>query len=809
MNFCLRLAALLLFALLLSGGSLLAQQPTDRASVLFENDPAEHWVEAYPIGNGRLGAMVFGGVGQERLALNEDTLWSGFPRDSNNPGAKEALVEVRRLLFAGDLPKAQRACMQMQGHFTQSYLPFGDLSLVFEHDGEARDYRRTLDLAQGVAAVQYSIGETLYRREMFVSHIDQALVIRLTAEGPGSIRVRAHLDTPLRAECTADGGAALILRGVAPSHVEPEYRKQEKRPIIYNEPEGEGMRFVGRLAARGETGFSSRVDDGHLVVTADQSVTLLFTAATSYNGYARSPGLEGKDPERLSRDTIERLSKRSDADLHRAHLEDHGALFGRVGLDLGPGNGDVPTSKRIAAYEPKRDPDLVRLLFQFGRYLLIASSREGSQPANLQGIWNEDVRPAWSSNYTLNINAEMNYWLAESTNLAECALPVLDFAEGLAVRGSVTARTNYGCGGWVAHHNSDLWRSSNPVGDFGRGHPCWANWCFGGVWMCEPVWEHYAFSGDVGYLRQSAYPLMRGAAEFMLDYLVEDPRDFYPEGTLVTAPSTSAENLFEIEGGERLAVHVMATQDIVLLRELFDRCLLAARVLGVSDSFTQRVAEARVKLPPLPIGDDGRLMEYALPFAEPDPHHRHISHLIGLYPGDQVSPLDTPELADAVRRSLEVRTDAGTGWSMAWKVNCWARLLDGNRALSVLGNMLKLVPPDTGAWRGGGVYPNLFDAHPPFQIDGNFGVTAGIAEMLLHSHRGELHLLPALPDAWPTGRVRGLRARGGYEVDIVWSEGRLLEATIQAGQSGGLQVRYADRVETWDASPGERYVFRG
>lgn len=791
---------------------------------LFAGSPAPHWAEAYPVGNGRLGAMVFGGIGRERLALNEDTLWSGAPSDGNNPSALDLLPRVREALFAGDLATADTLTSQMQGAYSQSYQPLGDLILdagLAADPSGVSGYRRTLDLARGRCHVGYTLGDTRYTRNVFVSHPAQVVVVKLAAEGPAPLRFTVRLTSEHPGGVGSFGSAGLMLRGRAPVHVEPNYRDLPDA-VVYRDDAG--MRFAACLDVRGD-GVRVTTEADHLVVHADDEATLILSAATSFAGYDRDPAGPEVDEVARATATLGQARDRSDDELEVAHVADHAAFFGRVALDLQPSRDDVPTEARIAAYDPDADPGLAALIFHLGRYLLIASSREGSQPANLQGIWNHAVRPPWSSNFTTNINVQMNYWPAESTNLSECARPLFDFMGGLAQRGRLTAQTHYGCGGWCCHHNTDLWRMTHPVGDFGGGDTWWANWNLGGVWLCEALWEHHAFGGDDVFLRETAWPIMREAAVFMLDYLVPVPEGAlvpFAVGTPVTAPSTSAENCFGLppgqpggaHGGAPVGVDVMCTQDVVLLHELFGRCLETVDRLGLDAdaAFTARVRRARDRLPAVPIGADGRLMEYATAWDEREIDHRHLSHLIGLFPGDQITPEGTPGLAAAARRSLEVRTDASTGWSMAWKVNMWARLHDGDRALKLLNQMLSLVPGETpfdNASFAGGVYGNLLDACPPFQIDGNFGATSGIAEMLLQSHDGVIHLLPALPAAWRVGSVRGLRARGGLTVDVAWASGALTQARIVPDQPRNVEIRYAGRRSIVDCSPIAPAVISG
>ena len=782
-----------------------AQQSPASAIAMWYRRPASQWVEALPIGNGRLGAMVFGGIERERLQLNDGTLWSGGPSDWNNPKGPAVLAEVRRLIAAERYAEADAAAKGMQGPYTQSYLPLGNLYLAFEHGDLARGgYRRELDISNAVASVRYKIGGTSYAREVFASHPDQVIVIRLSADKPGMISFTASLDSQLRHTLASDAGVLKLL-GRAPANDDPSNHDQAV-PVVYNDTEG--MRFETHLAAHA-TGGRAWVENGEMHVQGADEVVLRLAAATSFNGSTRSPGRDGRVPGPIASGQLRSAAGKSFEQLRAAHVADHRALFDRVSLELtasspvGAAPADLPMDERINT-RGANDPALVETFFQYGRYLLIASSRPGGQPANLQGIWNDQVRPPWSSNFTININTEMNYWPAESTNLAELHEPLLDFIERLAVNGRTTARVNYGARGWVAHHNTDIWAQTAPVGAFGSGDPVWANWHGASAWLSRHMWEHFAYGGDMVFLRDHAYPVMRAASEFYLDFLVTDAK-----GHLVTSPSASPELKFKTTDGKVAALSAGATMDRALVWDLFTNTLDAAERLHVDAEFQQRVRDARGKLIPYQIGSRGQLQEWATDFAEQDPKHRHFSHLFGVYPGHEITREVAPELFAASRRSMELRGDLATGWSMAWKINFWARMQDGDHAYLLLGNLLKPAGSTQTIYTGGGgVYPNLFDAHPPFQIDGNFGATAGIAEMLLQSQNGELHLLPALPAAWPAGRVRGLRARGGVTVDIQWKNGAVEQYSLATRTNTTVRVRSGAAVTEQHIRAGDPLTVR-
>ena len=751
-------------------------------NILWYSKPAEAWTQALPVGNGTLGAMFFGGIEKETLCLNHDELWTGKPNDYSKmcPDATKVLAEIRKLTAEGKPDEAQELAQEkFHGMWSQSYVPLGNLNLEFSNLDGARNYRRYLNLAEAAGGVEFTRKGVSYKREIFVSNPAKVIAVKMTASKP-AIDVTIGFESKLRS-CSMIDDELLLVEGECPSEVNDNARKSSH--VYYPEAENRGIQFAGAMKAI--TDGERSTCENKLIIKNASEIILFFTCETSFNGWNKLPFLEGKDYRKPCLDTINAAEDYDE--IRKAHIADFGALYSRVTLDLGEGeNSALASDKRLVKYKRnKTDLSLITLMYNYGRYLAICSSRPGSQPSTLQGIWNNKICPPWHSNYTVNINTEMNYWPILMTNMPEVNLPLIKMVEELSIAGESTARNMYGAPGFVSHHNVDLWRMCTPV----PGNSCWSFWPGSSGWLCRHLYEHYEYTQDIDYLRKTAYPVMKKSAEFYLSQLCEDENGFliYPAGT-------SPENNYKF-GKDETAIGKCSTMLNSIICDLFDGCCKAAEILGTDAEFKNELQSALLRMLPLSTGKEGQLLEWDGDYEYVEPHHRHVSHLYALHPANIITVDGTPELADACRKTLELRGDNGTGWSLGWKINFWARLFDGDHAHKLIDMQLRPVKSVGFNYRnGGGTYENFFDAHPPFQIDGNFGFVSGVTEMLMQSRDGKIYLLPALPSNWKNGSIKGLLAKGNAVVDIEWKDGALTECRLKG--SGKFTLKYNGKSKT-------------
>ncbi len=758
---------------------------------LWYDEPAEKWVEALPVGNGRLGAMVYGGTENELIQVNEETVWTGQPHDYSHEGASEYLEKLRQLAREGKLDEAHRLGNEkfMSIPLRQlSYQSFVEMNLKFPGHKNATNYKRKLVLADAITSVSYEVDGTTFTREVFSSAPDQALLVKISASEKGKLNLETSLSTLHARFTNIAEGDGIVLSGAANNY--PRGRNHLETPY----PDSK-IKFEARLKVLKNDGLLAANDTSLLIKEASEVVFAL-VGATNFVNFQDISAV----PSERCMDDLAQLENKSYNQIKQAHINDYQSLYGRLKIDLGKTElSSRTTDERLYSFNKDEDPNLVALLYQYGRYLLISSSRNGTQPANLQGIWNNQLAPSWDSKYTLNINAEMNYWPAEIANLSECAEPFFKMAEDLSVTGEKVAKVHYDLDGWIVHHNTDIWRGAAPINNANHGI-----WIGGAAWLCQHLWWHYQFNGDTEFLKNKAYPLMKKAAIFYSGYLTVDPN--HPEW-LISGPSNSPEH-----GGLVMG----PTMDHQIIRNLFANTMEAAKILNVDNELVSELDEKRAKIAPNQIGQYGQLMEWMEDVDNPKDDHRHVSHMWGLHPGTEIHPTTTPELAEACKVSLNQRGDGGTGWARAWKINLWARLLDGDHSFLLLKNLM--VPSGVkqdGQRYDGGLYANLFDAHPPFQIDGNFGATSGITEMLLQSHLKDengnyiLDILPALPTALASGTIEGVCARGGFELKIVWTDGKLENLEILSKHGNSCSIRYNGTILPVDTKIGEVHKFDG
>ncbi|MHC0446658.1 glycoside hydrolase family 95 protein [Flavobacterium sp. 3-218] len=788
---------------------------------LWYKQPAEFFEESLVLGNGKMGATVFGGVNSDKIYLNDITLWSGEPvYPLMNSKAYKNLPAIREALNKEDYRLAEELNKKIQGKNSESYAPLGTLEIKNHHTGKASNYYRELDLANATSKISYEIDGVKFTREYFVSAPDQIMIIKLTSSKKGALSFDLQYSSLLESNIEAKKNS-LALNGRAPMHENPGYfeytegylpagyfDKQKafahlKKEALNKQKIIKGTRFTSLLKIKNTDGTIVNTDSALGLRNATEAI-IYVSVATSFTGFDKSPSIDGVS-EPIAKKELNKAFSKSYDKLKTAHIADYQKFYNRVNLNLGKTTAqDLPTDERLLRYaDGKEDKNLEILYFNYGRYLLISSSRTLGVPANLQGLWNPHLSPPWSSNYTMNINLEENYWLAENTNLSEMHKSLLSFIKNLSVTGKVTAETFYGVKtGWAAAHNSDIWAMTNPVGQFGKEDPMWACWPMAGAWLSTHIWEHYIFSQDQDYLKNEGYPLMKGAAEFCMGWLVEDKN-----GNLITAPSTSPENQYKLADGFVGATFYGGTADLAMIRECFDKTIKAAKILNIDAEFVKKMEADLANLHPYQIGKKGNLQEWYFDWEDNDPKHRHQSQLFGLFPGNHITPIKTPDLAEASKKTLEIKGDETTGWSKGWRINLWARLWDGNRAYKMYRELLRYVDPDGKKTekprRGGGTYPNLFDAHPPFQIDGNFGGAAAVAEMLVQSDENEIRLLPALPDAWEEGSVKGLCARGGFEIEMNWSNKNLQKLIVSSKKGGKTTLILGDKIKRIVLKKGE------